>query len=67
MTDKKTFDGLGLSENAMSAINKKGFETFKERLVTPLVINGTVITREDFQFEPDITVIGSLEMEDKKF
>jgi hypothetical protein len=43
----------------------KVFQTFRERLVTPLIINGTVITREDFQFEPDITVIGSLEMADK--
>jgi hypothetical protein len=43
----------------------KVFLTFKERLVHPLVINGTIITREDFQFEPDITVIGSLEMADK--
>lgn len=46
-------------------VYKKVFKTFRERLVRPLVINGTVITREDFAFEPDITVIGSLEMADK--
>jgi len=46
-------------------VYKKVFLTFRERLVHPLVINGTIITREDFMFEPDITVIGSLEMADK--
>lgn len=51
--------------NAIREVYMKVFLTFRERLVTPIVINGTVITREDFLFEPDITVIGSLEMADK--
>lgn len=50
---------------SIKEVYTKVFFTFRERLVHPLVINGTVITREDFQFEPDITVIGSLEMADK--
>lgn len=51
--------------NAIREVYTKVFLTFRERLVTPIVINGTVIRREDFLFEPDITVIGSLEMADK--
>lgn len=46
-------------------VYEKVFFVMRERLIHPLVINGTIITREDFQFEPDITVNGSLELADK--
>jgi hypothetical protein len=46
-------------------VYEKVFFVMQERLTKPLVINGTIITREDFQFIPDITVNGSLELADK--
>ena len=51
--------------DAIRKVYEKVFYIMQERLTTPLVINDTVITREDFQFIPDITVNGSLEMADK--
>lgn len=46
-------------------VYERVFFIMQERLVRPIIINGTEITREDFAFEPDITVNGSLEMADK--
>jgi len=46
-------------------VYEKVFFIMRERLTKPIVLNGVEITREDFQFEPDITVNGSLEMADK--
>lgn len=46
-------------------VYEKVFYILQERLVTPLYIDGEVITREDFMFDPDISVNGSLEMADK--
>ena len=51
--------------NTIRQVYEKVFSVFRERLTTPLVINGTTITREDFDFIPDIAVNGSLEMADK--
>jgi len=51
--------------NSIRQVYEKVFFVFRERLTTPLVINGTTITRDDFDFIPDIAVNGSLEMADK--
>jgi hypothetical protein len=52
--------------DTLKKVYTKVFNVMRERLVNPLIINGEVITREDFNFVPDISPAGSLEMADKQ-
>lgn len=51
--------------DSIRKVYEKVFYILQERLTRPLIINGTSITREDFDFTPEIVVNGALEMADK--
>jgi len=46
-------------------VYEKVFYTMRERLTRPLIINNVIITKDDFNFIPDISVNGSIEMANK--
>lgn len=52
--------------DTLRKVYTKVFFVMRERLTTPLIINGEVITREDFNFIPDIRPSGSLEEADRE-
>lgn len=53
--------------STLSKVYLMVFNVMKERMTQPLFINGEVITKEDFQFIPDIQANGSIELADKQF
>jgi hypothetical protein len=53
--------------STLSKVYTTVFNIMKERMIRPLIINGETITREDFQFIPDIHANGSVENADKQF
>lgn len=52
--------------NSISRVYKKLFEVLRDRVGESLVINGVVITKDDFNFPADVRSNGNLEVSDQQ-